>query len=188
MLIRLSLLRVVQAKMYDQLQLLCLLSITSRGMSKKITFHAPLFDQSWLVDPSPEQNSTAECLETFRACALHHSLVSWRALAKNVVKELVVCWSAQKSTGRHWFSSMPRVVDVGWSHCLLSFLCHYDCLYLQFTWIEWILLIHQFIFLVSVLSLPSVNLQLFHRYLMWLGVFFRSHWSILSHRRMGHIE
>ena len=61
MLTRLSLLRVVQAKMYDQLQPLCLLSITSGGMSKKITFHAPLFDQSWLVDPSPERNSTAEC-------------------------------------------------------------------------------------------------------------------------------
>ena len=92
----------------------------------------------------------------------------------------MVCWSAQKSTGRLWFSSMPRVVDVGWSHCLLSFLCHFDCLYFQFTWIEWVLLIHQFIFLF-VLSLPFVNLQLFHRYLMWVGVFFFgrcSHWYI----------
>ena len=87
-------------------------------------------------------------------------------------KELVVCCSAQQSTGQHWFSSMPRVVDVGWSHYLLSFLCHYDCLHLQFTWIVWILLIHQFIFLFSVLSLPFVNLQLFHRYLMWWGFFF----------------
>ena len=48
---------------------------------KENHFHAPLFDQSWLVDPSPKQNLTAGCLETCRACALHHNVVSWRALA-----------------------------------------------------------------------------------------------------------
>ena len=96
----------------------------------------------------------------------------------------MVCCSAQKSTSWHWFSSMPRVVDVGCSHCLLSFLKLITsivfCFFFQFMWLEWVLLFHQFIFLFSVLSLLFFCFSSIQSLRNVAGFFFLhcSHWFI----------
>ena len=68
---------------------------------KEITFDLALLDQSWSVDPLPEQHPAAWCQQAFRACVLHHNLVSWRAFSlkcRETTGGMLLCAKIYQST------------------------------------------------------------------------------------------